>query len=57
MTTVSIIIPVFNAERTLRETLKSVNKAPAKPQVIVINDGSRVCCQLTRHGSYDPAGD
>lgn len=42
MTTVSIIIPACNAERTLRETLESIAPRSLPPaEVIVIDDGSR----------------
>ena len=41
MTTVSVIIPAFNAERTLRETLESVCAQTTQVQdIIVVDDGS-----------------
>ncbi len=40
-TTISIIIPVFNAERYLAEAIESVLMQAVKPlEVIVVNDGS-----------------
>ena len=39
--TISIIIPVFNVEKYIKETLISVKKQSLKPdEVIIINDGS-----------------
>ena len=41
MTTVSVIIPAFNAERTLRETLESLRAQTTHVQdIIVVDDGS-----------------
>jgi glycosyltransferase involved in cell wall biosynthesis len=41
MNTVSVIIPAFNAERTLRETLDSVRaQTTAVQDIIVVDDGS-----------------
>ena len=39
--TISIIIPVFNVEKYVKETLISVKKQSSRPdEVIIINDGS-----------------
>ncbi len=40
-TTISVIIPVYNAERYLAEAIESVLMQPVKPlEIIVVNDGS-----------------
>ncbi len=40
-TTISVIIPVFNAERYLAEAIESVLMQAVKPlEIIVVNDGS-----------------
>ena len=39
--TISIVIPVHNVEKYVRETLLSINNQSLKPdEVIIINDGS-----------------
>ena len=41
MPTISIVIPAYNAERTILETIKSVQKQTFSDfEIIVINDGS-----------------
>jgi len=41
MPKISVIIPAYNAERTLQETLESVqNQTLADIEIIIINDGS-----------------
>lgn len=41
MSTISIIIPAYNAEKTIRETIESVQKQTfSNFEVIIINDGS-----------------
>ena len=38
---ISIIIPAFNAERTIEQCLNAINKAlPTKKEIIVVDDGS-----------------
>ncbi|MEK9166361.1 MAG: glycosyltransferase family 2 protein [Patescibacteria group bacterium] len=37
----SVIIPVYNEERSVEELLKTVFVAPLEKEVIVVNDGSR----------------
>ena len=42
MTTISVIIPAYNAERTILKTIESVQQQTFKDlEIIVINDGSR----------------
>ena len=41
MELVSIIIPVYNEERTILEILKKIYSLNLKKEIIVINDGSR----------------
>ncbi len=42
MTRISIVIPAYNAERTLRETLESaLNQTQPAHEVLVVDDGSR----------------
>lgn len=42
MATISVIIPVYNGEKTIRETVESVQKQTfADLEIIVINDGSK----------------
>ncbi|MEA3463586.1 MAG: glycosyltransferase family 2 protein [Patescibacteria group bacterium] len=36
----SIIIPVFNEEKTIKEIIKRVNKVKLDKEIIIINDGS-----------------
>jgi len=36
----SIIIPVYNEENTILETIKRVNKLPVEKEIIVVDDGS-----------------
>ena len=39
--TISIVIPVYNVEKYVKETLLSINNQSLKPdEVIIINDGS-----------------
>ena len=40
-TKISIIIPAYNEENTIKEILKRINKIKIKKEIIVINDGSR----------------
>ena len=37
---VSVIIPAFNEEQTIREVVEAVHSLPIEKQVIVVNDGS-----------------
>lgn len=37
---VSVIIPAFNEERTIRQVVEAVRSVPIEKQVIVVNDGS-----------------
>jgi len=42
MTRISIAIPAYNAERTLRETLESaLNQTCPAHEVLVVDDGSK----------------
>jgi len=43
MKKLSIIVPVYNEEKTIKELLKKVKnlKIPMKKEIIVIDDGSR----------------
>ena len=56
--TISIIIPVFNVEKYVKETLISVKKQSSRPdEVIIINDGStddsfRIVKDLSDSGSW-----
>ena len=37
---VSVIIPAFNEEQTIRQVVDAVNSLPIEKQIIVVNDGS-----------------
>ena len=37
---VSVIIPAFNEEQTIRQVVKAVHSLPIEKQIIVVNDGS-----------------
>jgi glycosyltransferase involved in cell wall biosynthesis len=42
MPQISVIIPAYNAERTIRETIESVQRQTFQDfELIVINDGSK----------------
>lgn len=36
----SVIVPVYNEEKYLREVLKKINAVPIEKQVIIVDDGS-----------------
>ena len=37
---VSVIIPAYNEENTIRQVLETVQSLPLEIQIIVVNDGS-----------------
>jgi len=41
MTEISVLIPAFNEEKTIRDTVSCVSRVPGVTQVIVVDDGSR----------------
>ncbi len=51
--TISVIVPAYNAERTLGDTLDSISRQTRQPlDVIVIDDGSKD----RTAGNYPPLG-
>jgi len=37
---ISVVVPVFNEERTIKEILKRIHKTKVRKEIIVVNDGS-----------------
>lgn len=40
MTTVTVVVPAFNEEKTIADTIKALKKLPEINNIIVVNDGS-----------------